>query len=121
MPTDKTDLQKMFKLSKRRQERESEDPKTKVTIRKQLIKMRVINVLNIQLKSRDCQNDSKARTNYNWFFLNNWIFFKYKDRVVESKWMWREREGKSSNYKKARTIIISGKRVLKTKGFTSNN
>lgn len=38
MPTDKTDLQKMFKLSKRRQERESEDPKTKVTIRKQLIK-----------------------------------------------------------------------------------
>lgn len=56
------------------------------------------------------------------FSLNNWIFFKYKDRVVESKWMWREREGKSSNYKKARTIIIiSGKRVLKTKGFTSNN
>lgn len=31
----------------------------------------------------------------------------------------KERE-KSSNYKKARTIIIiSGKRVLKTKGFTS--
>ena len=61
------------------------------------------------------------------YSLNNWIFFKYKDRVVESKWMWRERDGKSrdgksSNYKKARAIIIiSDKRDLKTKGFTSNN
>lgn len=56
------------------------------------------------------------------YSLNNWIFFKYKDRVVESKWMWRERHGKSSNYKKARIIIIiSDKRDLKTKDFTSNN
>ena len=38
MPTDKINLQKMFKLSKRSQQRESEGPKTKVTIRKQIIK-----------------------------------------------------------------------------------
>ena len=44
-------------------------PQSKGDNQKTAKKMRVINVLNVQLKSRDCQNGSKARTNYNWFFF----------------------------------------------------